>query len=290
VNQTVLSQSDYDAFQAYLETACGIVLGNNKHYLVTSRLNRLTDEFTFPSLSELLANLQRGNDKRLRESVINAMTTNETSWFRDTYPFEMLKKSIFPELVKQKPNPLRIWSAASSTGQESYSISMTTSEYQLTNPGAMPGRVEIVGTDISSRVVKSAREGKYDELSMARGLSEERKKRYFIDNKDGGWTINKDIGARTRFTELNLLTNYTLMGRFDIIFCRNVLIYFSSEMKTDILQRMAAILNPGGFLFLGGSESPTGYCNNFEMMRMPEGVVYRLRQSPDAHAKLFPSR
>jgi len=234
--------------------------------------------------------LQKGHDKRLRESVINAMTTNETSWFRDTYPFDMLKKSIFPELAKQKPNPLRIWSAASSTGQESYSISMTTSEYQLANPGALPGRVEIVGTDISSRVVKSARAGKYDELSMARGLSDERKKRFFTDNKDGGWTINKDIGARTRFTELNLLNNYTLMGRFDIIFCRNVLIYFSSEMKTDILQRMAAILNPGGYLFLGGSESPTGYCNNYEMVRLSEGVVYRIKQVPDAHAKLFPAR
>lgn len=290
MNQTVLSQSDYDAFQIYLETACGIVLGNNKHYLVTSRLNRLTDDFSFSSLSELLTNLQKGHDKRLRESVINAMTTNETSWFRDTYPFEMLRKSIFPELAKQKTNPLRIWSAASSTGQESYSISMTASEYQLANPGAISGRIEIVGTDISSSVVKAAREGKYDELSMARGLSDERKKRFFLDNKDGGWTINREIKARTRFTELNLLNNYTLMGRFDIIFCRNVLIYFSSEMKTDILQRMAAILNPGGFLFLGGSESPTGYCNDFEMVRMPEGVVYRLKQTSDARSKLFPSR
>lgn len=290
MNQTVLSQSDYDAFQVFLETACGIVLGNNKHYLVTSRLNRLTEDFSFSSLSELLASLQKGHDKRLRESVINAMTTNETSWFRDNYPFEMLKKSIYPELAKQKPNPLRIWSAASSTGQEAYSISITTSEYQLANPGALPGRVEIVGTDISSSVVKAARDGKYDELTMARGLSDERKKRYFLDNQDGGWTINRDIKARTRFTELNLLNNYTLMGRFDIIFCRNVLIYFSSEMKTDILQRMAAILNPGGFLFLGGSESPTGYCNNFEMVRMPEGVVYRLKGTPNAQAKLFPSK
>lgn len=290
MNQTVLSQSDYDAFQVFLETACGIVLGNNKHYLVTSRLNRLTEDFSFSTLSELLANLQKGHDKRLRESVINAMTTNETSWFRDNYPFEMLKKSIYPELAKQKPNPLRIWSAASSTGQEAYSISITTSEYQLANPGALPGRVEIVGTDISSSVVKAARDGKYDELTMARGLSDERKKRYFLDNQDGGWTINRDIKARTRFTELNLLNNYTLMGRFDIIFCRNVLIYFSSEMKTDILQRMAAILNPGGFLFLGGSESPTGYCNNFEMVRMPEGVVYRLKDTPNAQAKLFPSK
>ncbi len=280
MDQTLLTKNDYENFQKFLETACGIVLGENKHYLVTSRLNRLTTEFSFSSLSEMLDALQQGRDKVLRERVIDAMTTNETSWFRDKYPFEMLKNGILPEFAKAKPNPnpLRIWSAASSTGQEAYSISMTISEFQLANPGTLPGRVEILGTDISSTVVKSAREGKYDELSMARGLSEERKRRYFIDNKDGGWSIRPEIKQRVRFSELNLMNSYALLGKFDIIFCRNVLIYFSSEMKADILQRMAQTLNPGGYLFLGGSESPTGYSRDFEMVRLPEGVVYRLKK------------
>ncbi len=278
MTQTVLPAKDYDAFRNFLESACGIVLGDNKHYLVTSRLNRLTSEFSFASLSDMLDALQTGRDKQLSERVIDAMTTNETSWFRDGYPFEMLKKSILPELAKKRPRSLRVWSAASSTGQEAYSISMIISEFQKENPGALTGRVEIVGTDISSTVVKQARTGKYDELSMARGLSADRKQKFFTDNGDGGWTVNADIRARCRFTELNLLNKYVLLGKFDIIFCRNVLIYFSSEMKTDILTRMVQVLNPGGLLFLGGSESPTGYCRDFEMARLPEGVVYRLKE------------
>jgi len=277
VSQLKLSDSDYDAFRKILEEACGIVLGENKHYLVTSRLNRLSEELSFASLSEMLEKLRKGGDVKLKQRIVDAMTTNETSWFRDRYPFEMLKKSLLPELAKQKPNPLRIWSAASSTGQEIYTISMTMHEFKQANPGLLSGRVEIVGTDISPTVIKTARDAKYDELSMGRGLSDERKKQFFIDNKDGGWTVKPEVRMGTRFTELNLLNSYTALGKVDIIFCRNVLIYFSSELKTDILDRMTQILKPGGLLFLGGSESPTGYTRAYEMVRYPEGVVYRLK-------------
>jgi len=277
VSQLKLSDADYDAFRKILEDACGIVLGENKHYLVTSRLNRLSEELSYPSLSAMLDKLRQGGDVKLKQRIVDAMTTNETSWFRDRYPFEMLKKSLLPELGKQKISPLRIWSAASSTGQEIYSISMTIHEFKQANPGMLNGRVEIVGTDISPTVIKTARDAKYDELSMGRGLSDERRQRFFIDNKDGGWTVKPEVCAGTRFTELNLLNSYTLLGRFDIIFCRNVLIYFSSELKTDILDRMAKVLKPGGLLFLGGSESPTGYSKAYEMVRYPEGVVYRLK-------------
>jgi chemotaxis protein methyltransferase CheR len=253
-------------------------LGSNKQYLVTSRLNRLTEEFAFSSLSDLLADLKKGINRKLQERVVDAMTTNETSWFRDSYPFEMLKNSIYPELAKTAPGPVRIWSAASSTGQESYSISMTIAEFQQKNPGLAINNVEIVGTDISPTVVNIAREAKYDELSLSRGLSAERRNKFFIDHHDGGWSVRSEIRGRTRFSEMNLMGNYSLLGKFDIIFCRNVLIYFSSEMKSDILNRMAQIMKPGGFLILGGSESPTGYCQAFEMVRYPEGVVYRLKE------------
>ncbi len=277
MSQLKLSDSDYNAFRKILEDACGIVLGENKHYLVTSRLNRLSEELSYSSLSEMLEKLGKGGDVKLKQRIVDAMTTNETSWFRDRYPFEMLKKSLLPELAKQKPNPLRIWSAASSTGQEIYTLSMTMHEFKQANPGLLSGRVEIVGTDISPTVIKTAREAKYDELSMGRGLSEERKKQFFIDNKDGGWTVKPEVRMGTRFTELNLLNSYAALGKVDIIFCRNVLIYFSSELKTDILDRMTQILKPGGLLFLGGSESPTGYTRAYEMVRYPEGVVYRLK-------------
>ncbi len=277
MSQLKLSDADYDAFRKILEDACGIVLGENKHYLVTSRLNRLSEELSYASLSEMLEKLRKGGDANLKARIVDAMTTNETSWFRDRYPFEMLKNSLLPELAKQKVNPLRIWSAASSTGQEIYTISMTIHEFKKANPGVLNSRVEIIGTDISPTVIKTAREAKYDELSMGRGLSDERRQQFFIDNKDGGWTVKPEIRMGTRFTELNLLNSYSSLGKCDIIFCRNVLIYFSSELKTDILDRMARVLKPGGFLFLGGSESPTGYSKAYEMVRYPEGVVYRLK-------------
>ena len=274
MDQSPIAANEYNLFRRYLEDACGIVLGENKHYLVTSRLKRVTEDFSFPSLSEMMRTLVKGNDRQLREKVIDAMTTNETMWFRDVYPFEILKKELFPGLVKNK-SPIKIWSAASSTGQEAYSISMATSEFQQSNPGKLTSNVEIVGTDISQTVVNQAKQGRYDELSVVRGLAPERRDRFFR-HKDDQWEINQDIKQRTRFLELNLLNNYSLLGKFDIIFCRNVLIYFSSEMKKDILERMAKILKPGGTLILGGSESPTGYTKEFEMIRYADGVVYRL--------------
>jgi len=274
VDQSPIAVNEYDTFRRYLEDACGIVLGENKHYLVTSRLKRVTEEFSFPSLSEMMSTLVNGNDRHLREKVIDAMTTNETMWFRDVYPFEILKNELLPELATNK-SPVKIWSAASSTGQEAFSISMTTSEFQLSNPGKLTSNVEIVGTDISQTVVNKAKLGLYDELSVVRGLSPERRDKFFTKKGDE-WGVNPDIMRRTRFTELNLLNNYTLLGKFDIIFCRNVLIYFSSDMKKDILERMAHILKPGGTLILGGSESPTGYTKAFSMKRYPDGVVYRL--------------
>jgi chemotaxis protein methyltransferase CheR len=276
VDQAPISANEYDAFRRFLEDACGIVLGDNKHYLVTSRLKRVTEEFSFPSLSEMMKKLVNGNDRRLREKVIDAMTTNETMWFRDTYPFEILKKELFPELAVKK-QPVRIWSAASSTGQEAYSISMAVSEFLQANPGKLTSAVEIVGTDISQTVVDQAKKGHYDELSVVRGLSPERRDKFFV-HKETHWAIRPEIIQRTRFTELNLLNNYSLLGKFDIIFCRNVLIYFSAELKKDILERMAQILKPGGTLILGGSESPTGYTKEFAMVRYPDGVVYRRKE------------
>ena len=177
-------------------------------------------------------------------------------WFRDTYPFEILKAHLFPELAKRKPNPLRIWSAAASSGQESYSIIMTLDEFKAKNPGQLPGRLEIIGTDISPSVLKVAKEGKYDDLSIMRGLSPERREKYF-GQTENGWQVKPILKTMVRFSEMNLQQSYNLLGKFDIIFCRNVLIYFSSALKTDILDRIASCLNPGGVLILGGSESPT---------------------------------
>ncbi|MFV2059507.1 MAG: protein-glutamate O-methyltransferase CheR [Gammaproteobacteria bacterium] len=273
---TQISKQEYEIFRDFLENACGIVLGENKHYLVTSRLNKLTNEFSYPDLGSLLVELKKNSNSKLKERVVDAMTTNETMWFRDKYPFEMFNQIMLPELAKGRTNPIRVWSAASSSGQESYSISMTTSEFQQKNPGVLKANVEVVATDISPTMLKMGKDAVYDKLSMNRGLTDERRKRFFKPQGDD-WVANADIRQRVRFTELNLTANYTLLGKFDIIFCRNVLIYFSSELKTDILNRMAKTLTPKGFILLGGSESPTGYCDAFDMVRTPLGVLYRLK-------------
>ena len=279
MTEQLLSKNQYDDFRAFLEQSCGIVLGDNKHYLVTSRLNRLTHEFQFTSLGTLLEALKKNNDGRLKERVIDAMTTNETSWFRDGYPYELLRDKLLGEIAKTRPSRLRIWSAACSTGQEPYSISMTVHEFQQKNPGLLSAPLEIIGTDISGTVLNIAKAARYDELSMSRGISEQRRSQYFTPVEGNRWQLLDKLRAPVRFTEINLLQSYSLLGRFDLIFCRNVLIYFSSELKTDILTRMAQCLNPGGYLILGGSESPTGYCRAFEMVRHPQGVVYRLKSA-----------
>ncbi len=273
-----ISPQEYDDFRRYLEDASGIVLGDNKHYLVTSRLNRLMREFEIEDFAHLMTQLKSRRNSKLHEQIVDAMTTNETLWFRDTYPFEVLKHQLLPESSAQKARQLRIWSAASSSGQEAYSISMTIQEYLSSKPGSLPGNIQIIGTDISATMLSDATNATYDKMSLSRGISEDRKKRFFIPQGEK-WQVRPEIKARATFRELNLLNNFAALGKFDIIFCRNVLIYFSSEIKSDILNRMANSLNPGGYLFLGGSESPTSYTDAFEMVRTPKGVVYRVKES-----------
>lgn len=267
------SPEEYRSFQSFLEQACGIVLGDNKHYLVSSRLNRLMLEQGFSSLQALVNKLQDGSSVALRTQVIEAMTTNETLWFRDTYPYEVLSETILQDYRNQRKTAVKIWSAACSSGQEPYSISMVAEEYAKKNLGF---NVEIVATDISQAILKEARMAQYDMLALARGLSEERRRMYFSPVGER-WQVNADIRQRVSFRELNLLQSYAGLGKFDVIFCRNVLIYFSAESKIDILERMAQTLNPRGFLMLGASESIAPYSDRFEMVRSSAGVVYRLK-------------
>ncbi len=267
------SPDEYKSFQIFLEKACGIVLGENKHYLVSSRLSRLMKENNIETLQVLVDTLNRSMNSALRTKVIEAMTTNETLWFRDTYPFQVLSQTIFEEYREKKKNTIRIWSAACSSGQEPYSISMVTDEYAKKNIGF---KVDVVATDISQEILNAAKQAKYDALALARGLSEERKREFFSPQGDQ-WQVNANIRSRVSFREVNLLQSYAALGKFDAIFCRNVLIYFSAESKSDILNRMAASLNPRGFLMLGASESIAQYTDKFEMVRVSTGVVYRLK-------------
>ncbi|MCF6257308.1 MAG: protein-glutamate O-methyltransferase CheR [Gammaproteobacteria bacterium] len=272
---STITTEDYQSFRKFLEDACGIVLGDNKQYLVTSRLTKLISDNEIDSFSTLMKRMKV--DGKLRNCIMDAMTTNETSWFRDVYPFDILKEKLLPELIKAQPRTIRIWSAACSTGQEPYSLSMMVQEYSQSKPGSLStNAVQIIGTDISPSVLAVAKSGVYEGVAVSRGLPEERKARFFQETSES-WEVSADIKKRVSFRELNLMQNYTLLGRFDIIYCRNVLIYFSTELKRDILARMAKCLNPGGFLVLGGSESITNYSNEFDLIRWRNGVIYQLK-------------
>lgn len=269
-----LQESEYRLFREFLEQQCGIVLGENKQYLVKSRLAPLMQRFGIHSLSELLTKTLSPFERQLRSAVIDAMTTNETLWFRDNYPYELLKNQILPEFEKQQKS-VKIWSAASSSGQEPYSISMTFLEYQQSRPTAFPGGLSVLGTDISNTMLEHCQRAEYDGLALSRGLSDERRFKFFESSGHGMMRLKDAVRRNVSFRHLNLLDSYTLLGKFDIIFCRNVLIYFSPEVKTKIIQQFSQSLNPRGYLILGASESLSSLNDDFEMIRCNPGIIYR---------------
>ncbi|MFZ6046284.1 protein-glutamate O-methyltransferase CheR [Pseudomonas sp. CR3202] len=269
---------DFEQFRVFLEKSCGILLGSNKQYLVSSRLNKLMEHNGIKTLGELTQRIQGFAHGGLREQVIDAMTTNETLWFRDTYPFEVLKGRVLPELIKANPNQrLRIWSAASSSGQEPFSISMAIDEFERTNLGQLRAGAQIVATDLSPSMLAACRSGEYDSLAIGRGLSQERLVRYFDQKAPGRWAVKPAIRSRVEFRPLNLLDSYAALGKFDIVFCRNVLIYFSAEVKRDILTRIHATLKPGGYLFLGASEALNGLPEHYQMVQCSPGIIYKVK-------------
>ncbi|MDN2660540.1 protein-glutamate O-methyltransferase CheR [Neptunomonas phycophila] len=269
-------QDEFVLFSKYLEDNCGILLADHKQYLVQSRLNKIMQECAYTNLKELIGQLKRPGQSRLKEQVIDAMTTNETLWFRDTHPYDILKRQLLPEMRdKKRAQRLRIWSAACSTGQEPYSMSMIIDEFKQANPGSFSAGEEILATDISTNVLQQARSGEYEMLALGRGLDKERLQRHFKATERGSWVINPGIKSRVRFQSFNLLDQYGTLGQFDIIFCRNVLIYFSSELKTQILRKMHKQLAPGGYLVLGASESLSGLSDCYTMIHCRPGIIYQ---------------
>lgn len=268
-----LSEGDYQDFCQFLEQQCGIVLGGNKQYLVKSRLSPLISRFDATSITELVQRTQKPSERQLRAAVVDAMTTNETLWFRDTYPYELLKNKLLPELDTGRP--VKIWSAASSSGQEPYSIAITIDEYKKQLKTASRSMFSVLGTDISNTMLDLCKNAEYDSLALSRGLSTDRKKQFFEDSGNGMMKVNADIKRAVNFRHLNLLDSYHLLGKFDIIFCRNVLIYFSAEVKSQIINKFAEQLNPNGYLVLGASESMSGLSDKFNMIRCNPGIIYQ---------------
>lgn len=270
---------DFDQFRVFLEKTCGILLGGNKQYLVASRLNKLMEQQELKSLGDLVRKIQTQPRSGLREQVVDAMTTNETLWFRDAYPFEVLKNRVMPEMLKASAGGqrLRIWSAACSSGQEPYSLSMTVDEYERSTPSQPKPAVQIVATELSGAMLAACKAAEYDTLAIARGLSAERLQRYFDATTPGRWAVKPAVRSRVEFRVQNLLDSYAALGKFDIVFCRNVLIYFSADVKKDILRRIHATLKPGGYLFLGASEALNGLPELYQMVQCSPGIIYKAR-------------
>ncbi|QWG24430.1 protein-glutamate O-methyltransferase CheR [Bradyrhizobium sediminis] len=251
---------DYEFLRKLLKERSGLDLSADKQYLVESRLIPLARRTGLPGISELVARLRGGAD-RLTSEVVEAMTTNETFFFRDKIPFDHLKEAVLPALVQARASrrALRIWCAASSTGQEPYSIAMCVKEFA----GLTGWRVEIVATDLSQEVLEKSKAGIYSQFEVQRGLPIQMLVKYFKQTGEL-WQLNADIRGMVQHRQLNLLQDFSHLGTFDVIFCRNVLIYFDQDTKTGIFDRLARMLEPDGVLALGAAESVVGITDAFK--------------------------
>jgi chemotaxis protein methyltransferase CheR len=278
---TKINSREFRLIQEYIEQSCGIHLTDEKMYLVDARLTTIMVESGCNSFTDLYHKAVVDTSHRLRDRIIEAITTNETSWFRDTSPFSILDELLLGDLATEiqsgKRSKIKIWCAACSTGQEPYSIAMMVLEFVRKNYSLKPEHVEIFGTDISSTILYLAMAGRYDNLAMSRGLPEDLKNRYF--QPDGRvWVIKDDVKKMVKYRKMNLQEDFSFLGKQDIVFCRYVLIYFSTEFKKDILQRIAKLLRPNGYLFVGASESLFNHSEEYQMLRHGTGLYYKVKQ------------
>jgi chemotaxis protein methyltransferase CheR len=251
---------DYEFLRKLLKERSGLDLSVDKQYLVESRLLPLARRANLPGLGELVQKL-KGGAEALATDVVEAMTTNETFFFRDKIPFDHLRSTILPELLQARASrrSLRIWCAASSTGQEPYSIAMCLKEIA---PALAGWRVELVATDLSQAVLEKSKSGIFSQFEVQRGLPIQMLVKYFAQTGEL-WQINADIRAMVQFRQLNLLQDFSHLGTFDVIFCRNVLIYFDQDTKIGVFNRLARIIEPDGFLVLGAAETVVGLTEAF---------------------------
>ena len=260
---------DYDYLRKLLKDRSGLVLSVDKQYLVESRLTPLARKAGIASLGELVAKL-RSNNERLAVDVVEAMTTNESFFYRDKIPFDHFRDTIMPGLLaaRARERRLRIWCAAASTGQEPYSLAMCLKEMKDKLAG---WRVEILGTDLSTEVLEKAKAGVYSQFEVQRGLPIQMLVKHFSQVGDT-WHISPEIRAMVQYRPLNLLSDFAHLGSFDVVFCRNVLIYFDQETKIGVLNRIARLLDPDGFLVLGAAETVVGLTDAFKPLVDKRGL------------------
>ena len=256
-----MNAADFDYLAAPLKERSGLVIAPDKTYLLEARLMPIARSRKIASLDHLVGEMRSTRSELLIGAVVDAMTTNETSFFRDRHPFDAMKKQILPALIQRRAaqKHLRIWSAACSTGQEAYSLAMMLRD---DFPMLATWRVEIVGTDISPSVVTRAKDGAYSTFEVQRGLPIQLLVKHF-EQVGEQWRIKPELKKTVDFRLFNLLGELSPLGQFDVIFCRNVLIYFDLPTKSRVLDAMHGRLAKDGALVLGGAESVFGICNKF---------------------------
>lgn len=282
MDTTKINMGEFECLREYIEQNCGISLTDQKLYLIESRLTHLLVETGSQTYLDLYSKAKADTSLTLRNKIVDAMTTNETLWFRDIAPFEFIEKVVLKqyhrELNAKSRQKIRIWSAACSTGQEPYSIAITILEYARLQPSFPVGCIEIVATDISPTALFLANAGRYDQIAISRGLSEELRNRYF--NQEGKtWKVKDMVKKMVQLKKLNLQDSFTHLGIFDIIFCRNVAIYFSDSFKTDLFLRLAKSISMAGYFVLGSSESLSFYSSLFKMQTFDRLVYYQIKNS-----------
>lgn len=269
-----MTTADFDYVRKYVHSEAAIVLEPGKEYLVESRLHTLMRRENLPSLDDLFQKLRSSQAGQLHRKVIDAMTTNESSFFRDIHPFEALRKTVFPELIKQRSGDrqLRFWCGAASTGQEPFSIMMLLAEHF---PDIFNWDFKFIATDLSTDVLARARAGRFSQLEVNRGLPAAMLLKHF-KRHGNEWEFNESLRQKVEFRELNLVKPWPPMPKLDIVFLRNVLIYFDLESKKSILAKIRSLLRPGGYLLLGGTETIFNIDPSFERVPIDKTICYRV--------------
>ncbi|MDR3497107.1 MAG: protein-glutamate O-methyltransferase CheR [Ancalomicrobiaceae bacterium] len=265
-----MTPADYDYLRIYLKQRSGLVLTNEKQYLIESRLMPVARKFGLAAITGLVVKLKEQQNGPLGDAVVEAMTTNESFFFRDKVPFEHFGQTMLPHMLQARGRDrrLRIWCAAASTGQEPYTLAMCLKDAE---PKIAGWRVELVGTDLSTEVLEKAKAGTYSQFEVQRGLPINYLLKYFSQHGDT-WQIASELRAMVQYRKLNLLENFSQLGQFDIVFCRNVLIYFDNQTKIDILNRVRKMMPDDGFLVLGAAETVVGLTEAFKPVPDKRGL------------------
>lgn len=275
----MITPAQYAFLQDFLKKRSGLDLPGDKEYLIESRLAPILRKSGLPSLGQLIGKLHDPAAGALADAVVEAMTTNESFFFRDKTPFELFIKELLPEMLARRAasRTIRIWCAAASTGQEPYSLAMALKE----NARLVAGwTIDILGTDICTAALEKAKAGIYTQFEVQRGLPIQHLVKYF-EKRGDDWQLSADIRDMVRYRKFNLLESFGGLGQFDIVFCRNVLIYFDSATKADVLGRIARVMPPDGYLVLGGAETVLGVTQSFRPVQGRQGV-YMPNHSPSA--------